>query len=158
MSERPYSTYWQSYVESTKVVNALKCDGLMKEVAQVTFTELSYNYYPQRARKLLRPEFASLRTSSDSDSNRLLLGLGPTLRSFAFGRRVLYCDLYVEKYVQLRELTIRHWSPRRDWRVLEELLKSCGHSLRNLCIIGNGQINSFYEEPITRHCPGRSEK
>ena len=152
MSKRPYSAYWQAYVDSTDVVNALKYDGLMKEVVQVMFTELSYRYYPQLAQKLLRREFASLQTSSDSDLNILLFGLGPTLRSLTFGRRVLYCDLYVEKCVQLRELTIRHWSPRRDRRVLEELQKSCGHSLRNLCIIGNGQMNSFYEEPIIRHC------
>lgn len=150
ISKRPYAPYWQSHVDCTEAQNVLRCGGIVTEIAQTMFSQLSYGN--SQHRESFGSECSSLRVSKETDLSRLLLDLGPRLRSLTFETRLQEFDFYVEKCTQLRELTVKDWCPERPGRTVDRILKSCGHSLTHLNIYGSGQMRWQLVRSITNNC------
>ena len=122
----------------------------MEEAARAMFTDLNHRYMKPKGK--FANEHTSLQVSTESDFIQLLLELGPNLRSLSFVAGSSRYDLYIEKCLELRELTIMNWSKAQPVEALDTILKSCGKSLTSLCIISDNQLKSEHVESMIRNC------
>ena len=138
-------------MDCTKVLTILRCGGIIREAGLSVFTALVYGYGQLRER--IGREYISVRVLRATHFKELLEELSPQLRALAFASpRSKKCDFVIQNCSQLRELTIKNWSPNRTTQSLDQILKSCGNSLTHLCILGNGQMKTEVVESITRNC------